>query len=119
MRLAQVPWRASATRGLTPTAGGGDASPVPRARVLVIDNYDSFTYNLVQALSALGARCDVALNDAIDVSGVRERSPDAVLISPGPCSPNEAGVSLEVIRGLAGAVPILGVCLGHQAIAQV
>ena len=85
----------------------------------MIDNYDSFTYNLVQALSMLGARCDVALNDAIDVAEVRRRSPDAVLISPGPCSPDEAGVSLEVIRAMAGELPILGVCLGHQAIAQV
>jgi anthranilate synthase/aminodeoxychorismate synthase-like glutamine amidotransferase len=91
---------------------------VPRARVLVIDNYDSFTYNLVQALEVLGARCDVVLNDAIDVPGVRQRSPDAVLISPGPCSPDEAGVSLGVIREMAGEKPIFGVCLGHQAIAQ-
>ncbi|NUQ79238.1 MAG: aminodeoxychorismate/anthranilate synthase component II [Polyangiaceae bacterium] len=87
-------------------------------RVLVIDNYDSFTYNLVQALGVLGARCDVVVNDAIDVAGVRLRAPDAVLISPGPCSPDEAGVSLDVIREMAGEVPILGVCLGHQAIAQ-
>lgn len=87
-------------------------------RVLVIDNYDSFTYNVVQALGVLGARCDVVVNDAIDVAGVRLRAPDAVLISPGPCSPDEAGVSLDVIREMAGEVPILGVCLGHQAIAQ-
>jgi len=91
---------------------------VPSARVLVIDNYDSFTYNLVQALATLGARCDVVLNDAIDVAEVRRRDPDAVLISPGPCSPDEAGVSLSVIRELAGELPIFGVCLGHQAIAQ-
>jgi anthranilate synthase/aminodeoxychorismate synthase-like glutamine amidotransferase len=91
---------------------------VPSARVLVIDNYDSFTYNLVQALATLGARCDVVLNDAIDVAEVRRRDPDAVLISPGPCSPDEAGVSLSVIREMAGELPIFGVCLGHQAIAQ-
>ena len=91
---------------------------MPSARVLVIDNYDSFTYNLVQALATLGARCDVVLNDAIDVAEVRRRDPDAVLISPGPCSPDEAGVSLSVIRELAGELPIFGVCLGHQAIAQ-
>ena len=91
---------------------------MPSARVLVIDNYDSFTYNLVQALATLGARCDVVLNDAIDVAEVRRRDPDAVLISPGPCSPDEAGVSLSVIREMAGELPIFGVCLGHQAIAQ-
>jgi anthranilate synthase/aminodeoxychorismate synthase-like glutamine amidotransferase len=91
---------------------------VPSARVLVIDNYDSFTYNLVQALATLGARCDVVLNDAIDVAEVRRRDPDAVLISPGPCSPDEAGVSLSVIREMAGELPVFGVCLGHQAIAQ-
>jgi len=91
---------------------------VPSARVLVIDNYDSFTYNLVQALATLGARCDVVLNDAIDVAEVRRRDPDAVLISPGPCSPDEAGVSLSVIREMVGELPIFGVCLGHQAIAQ-
>jgi anthranilate synthase/aminodeoxychorismate synthase-like glutamine amidotransferase len=84
----------------------------------VIDNYDSFTYNLVQALATLGARCDVVLNDAIDVAEVRRRDPDAVLISPGPCSPDEAGVSLSVIREMAWELPIFGVCLGHQAIAQ-
>jgi anthranilate synthase/aminodeoxychorismate synthase-like glutamine amidotransferase len=91
---------------------------VPSTRVLVIDNYDSFTYNLVQALATLGARCDVVLNDAIDVAEVRRRDPDAVLISPGPCSPDEAGVSLSVIREMAGELPVFGVCLGHQAIAQ-
>ncbi len=91
---------------------------MPSARVLVIDNYDSFTYNLVQALATLGARCDVVLNDAIDVAEVRRRDPDAVLISPGPCSPDEAGVSLSVIREMAWELPIFGVCLGHQAIAQ-
>jgi anthranilate synthase component 2 len=87
-------------------------------RVLVIDNYDSFTFNLVQYIGELGARVDVFKNDAIDVPGIRARAPDAVVISPGPCTPNEAGVSLELIR-LAGAdLPILGVCLGHQAIGQ-
>ncbi|HZF51237.1 MAG TPA: aminodeoxychorismate/anthranilate synthase component II [Polyangiaceae bacterium] len=91
---------------------------MPSTRVLVIDNYDSFTYNLVQALATLGARCDVVLNDAIDVAEVRRRDPDAVLISPGPCSPDEAGVSLSVIREMAGELPVFGVCLGHQAIAQ-
>jgi anthranilate synthase/aminodeoxychorismate synthase-like glutamine amidotransferase len=87
-------------------------------RILVVDNYDSFTYNLVQYLGELGARVNVFKNDAIDVAGVRERSPDAVLISPGPCTPNEAGVSLELISALGASLPIFGVCLGHQAIGQ-
>lgn len=101
------------------SAGGArERAQRPRARVLVIDNYDSFTYNVVQLLEGLGARCEVFLNDAIDVAGVRARSPDAALISPGPCSPDEAGVSLAVIRELGRELPILGVCLGHQAIAQ-
>jgi anthranilate synthase/aminodeoxychorismate synthase-like glutamine amidotransferase len=86
--------------------------------VLVIDNYDSFTFNLVQYLGELGARVEVFKNDAIDVAGIRARAPDGVLISPGPCTPNEAGVSLDLIGALGGQVPILGVCLGHQAIGQ-
>lgn len=87
-------------------------------RLLVIDNYDSFTYNLVQYLQMLGASCDVFFNDAIDVQAARSLAPDGVVISPGPCTPNEAGVSLELIGALAGEPPLLGVCLGHQAIAQ-
>jgi anthranilate synthase/aminodeoxychorismate synthase-like glutamine amidotransferase len=87
-------------------------------RVLVIDNYDSFTFNLVQYLGELGAGVEVFKNDGIDVAGIRARMPDAVLISPGPCTPNEAGVSLELIRALGGTLPIFGVCLGHQAIGQ-
>jgi len=88
-------------------------------RLLVIDNYDSFTYNLVQYLEILGARCDVRKNDAIDVRSAEDLAPDGILISPGPCSPNEAGASLAVIEHLAPRHPILGVCLGHQALAQV
>jgi anthranilate synthase/aminodeoxychorismate synthase-like glutamine amidotransferase len=87
-------------------------------RVLVVDNYDSFTFNLVQYLGELGAAVEVFLNDAIDVSSIRARAPAGVLISPGPCTPNEAGVSLAVVHQLAGELPILGVCLGHQAIGQ-
>ena len=87
-------------------------------RVLVIDNYDSFTYNIVQQLEVLGARCEVVYNDAVDTAGARQRAPDGIVISPGPCTPNEAGVSLELVGAMAGEVPILGVCLGHQAIAQ-
>jgi anthranilate synthase/aminodeoxychorismate synthase-like glutamine amidotransferase len=86
--------------------------------VLVVDNYDSFTFNLVQYLGELGARVEVYKNDAIDVAGVRARRPDGVLVSPGPCTPNEAGVSLDLLRELGGVLPIFGVCLGHQAIGQ-
>ncbi len=88
-------------------------------RVLVIDNYDSFTFNLVQYLSELGATVQVYKNDAIDVPGVRAQVPDGVLISPGPCTPDDAGICLELLEALRGAVPVLGVCLGHQAIGQV
>jgi anthranilate synthase/aminodeoxychorismate synthase-like glutamine amidotransferase len=87
-------------------------------RVLVLDNYDSFTYNLVQYLGELGAATEVHKSDALDVAGVRERRPDGILISPGPCTPNEAGISLEVLRQLGGTLPIFGVCLGHQAMGQ-
>jgi anthranilate synthase/aminodeoxychorismate synthase-like glutamine amidotransferase len=87
-------------------------------RVLVVDNYDSFTFNLVQMLRELGAEVDVFLNDAIDVAGVRARRPDGVLVSPGPCTPNEAGASLAVVGEMGREVPVLGVCLGHQSIGQ-
>jgi anthranilate synthase/aminodeoxychorismate synthase-like glutamine amidotransferase len=88
------------------------------ARVLVIDNYDSFTYNLVQELGELGAKPVVYRNDAIDVGGIRQAAPDALIISPGPGRPEDGGVSLEVVSELAGELPILGVCLGHQCIGQ-
>ncbi|AHE99514.1 anthranilate synthase component II [Thioalkalivibrio paradoxus] len=86
--------------------------------ILMIDNYDSFTFNLVQYLGELGAEVAVHRNDRIDLEGVRRLAPQGIVISPGPCTPNEAGVSLEVIRTFAGEIPILGVCLGHQAIGQ-
>ncbi|WP_273000437.1 anthranilate synthase component II [Hydrogenibacillus schlegelii] len=86
--------------------------------VLVIDNYDSFTYNLVQYFGALGAEVRVFRNDAITPEEAERLAPRYLVISPGPCTPNEAGVSLAMIRHFAGKVPILGVCLGHQAIAQ-
>jgi len=86
--------------------------------ILVIDNYDSFTYNLVQYLSELGAEVVVQRNDAISVDEIRALRPSGVLISPGPGRPEEAGVSLDVIAGLGSATPIFGVCLGHQSIAQ-
>jgi anthranilate synthase/aminodeoxychorismate synthase-like glutamine amidotransferase len=88
-------------------------------RVLVIDNYDSFTYNLVQAIGAMGHDLEVFRNDRIAPAEVAARRPDRIVVSPGPCTPREAGVSCAVIRELAGKVPILGVCLGHQCIAEV
>ncbi len=84
--------------------------------ILMIDNYDSFTYNLVQYLGELGARCDVYRNDQIDLQRIKERSPKYLVVSPGPCTPKEAGISKEAIREMSGKVPILGVCLGHQCI---
>jgi anthranilate synthase/aminodeoxychorismate synthase-like glutamine amidotransferase len=86
--------------------------------ILVIDNYDSFTYNLVQYLGELGVEVVVYRNDAISVDGIRELKPERLLISPGPGTPDTAGVTLEAIRAFAGRMPILGVCLGHQAIGQ-
>ena len=88
-------------------------------KVLLIDNYDSFTYNLAQYLGELGAEVSVERNDAIGVDTIGARSPDAIVISPGPCTPNEAGISMDVVREYAGKIPILGVCLGHQCIGQV
>ncbi|WP_018862650.1 MULTISPECIES: aminodeoxychorismate/anthranilate synthase component II [unclassified Thioalkalivibrio] len=87
--------------------------------ILMIDNYDSFTFNLVQYLGELGAEVEVHRNDQITPDQVDELAPAGIMISPGPCTPNEAGVSMEVIRRFAGEIPILGVCLGHQAIGQV
>ena len=86
--------------------------------ILVLDNYDSFTYNLVQYLGQLGADVSVYRYDAVSVEKIEELKPPHVVISPGPCTPNEAGITLELIRRLAGRVPLLGVCLGHQAIGQ-
>ncbi|MGE7828776.1 aminodeoxychorismate/anthranilate synthase component II [Paenibacillus sp. NPDC093718] len=86
--------------------------------ILVIDNYDSFTYNLVQYLGELGEEVKVYRNDEIDIAGIEALAPDHILISPGPCTPNEAGISLDVISHFKGAIPIFGVCLGHQAIGQ-
>ncbi len=87
-------------------------------RVLMIDNYDSFTYNLVQYLQELGAEVLVHRNDQISLEEIEQLSPDRLMISPGPCTPNEAGISLTAIKHFAGKLPILGVCLGHQAIGQ-
>ncbi|WP_203363938.1 aminodeoxychorismate/anthranilate synthase component II [Bacillus sp. REN10] len=87
--------------------------------ILMIDNYDSFTYNLVQYLGELGEELVVKRNDEITIEEIRAMAPDYLMISPGPCTPNEAGISLEAIRTFAGEIPIFGVCLGQQSIAQV
>src|SRR5690606_31586710 len=92
--------------------------PDAAAMLLMIDNYDSFTWNLVQYLQALGAEVRVERNDALTVDDIARLAPERIVISPGPCTPNEAGVSLEVIERLGATTPILGVCLGHQAIGQ-
>ncbi|GIP50807.1 Aminodeoxychorismate/anthranilate synthase component 2 [compost metagenome] len=86
--------------------------------ILVIDNYDSFTYNLVQYLGELGEEVTVRRNDEIDLAGIEALQPDHILISPGPCTPNEAGITLDLIERFKGVIPIFGVCLGHQAIGQ-
>jgi 4-amino-4-deoxychorismate synthase (2-amino-4-deoxychorismate-forming) component II len=87
-------------------------------KILMIDNYDSFTYNLVQYLGELGVETIVRRNDAIDVAGARALKPDAIVVSPGPCTPAEAGISLVILREMAGEKPMLGVCLGHQCMAE-
>ncbi|RDY83722.1 aminodeoxychorismate/anthranilate synthase component II [Bacillus velezensis] len=87
--------------------------------ILMIDNYDSFTYNLVQYLGELGEELIVRRNDEITIEQIEELGPDFLMISPGPCSPDEAGISLEAIKHFTGSIPIFGVCLGHQSIAQV
>ena len=86
--------------------------------ILMIDNYDSFTYNLVQYLGELGADVDVRRNDALSVAEAAALKPERIVISPGPCTPNEAGICVDLIKTLGGKLPILGVCLGHQAIGQ-
>ncbi len=86
--------------------------------LLMIDNYDSFTFNLVQYFGELGAQVKVVRNDAISLQQIQQLQPDQLVISPGPCTPNEAGISVEAIKHFAGKLPILGVCLGHQSIGQ-
>lgn len=86
--------------------------------ILLLDNYDSFTYNLAQYLGELGCALEVHRNDQISVGEIARKKPEAIVISPGPCTPREAGISIELVRQLAGKIPILGVCLGHQAIGE-
>ena len=86
--------------------------------ILMVDNYDSFTYNLVQYLGELGQEVKVVRNDEVSIEAIEGLHPERIVISPGPCTPNEAGISLGIVRRFAGRVPILGVCLGHQAIGQ-
>jgi anthranilate synthase/aminodeoxychorismate synthase-like glutamine amidotransferase len=86
--------------------------------IFVLDNYDSFTYNLVQYIGELGAEVEVRRNDQISVDEIEAMRPERIVISPGPCTPREAGISIELIRHFAGKVPVLGVCLGHQAIGE-
>lgn len=86
--------------------------------ILLIDNYDSFVFNVARYLTELGEEVEVARNDALDLNAIERRAPEALVISPGPCSPNEAGISLEAVRALSGRLPILGICLGHQCIGQ-
>ncbi len=100
--------------GTRPSATLGAVSP----RVVVVDNYDSFTFNLVQYLETLGAVCDVRLNDRTSPEDIAQAAPTGILLSPGPGTPDDAGVTLQVIEKLAGRIPIFGVCLGHQSLAQ-
>ena len=86
--------------------------------ILMIDNYDSFTYNVVQYLGELGAEVVVHRNDQIDLEGIEKLAPDRIVVSPGPCTPDQAGISMELIRHFGATIPILGVCLGHQSIGQ-
>ena len=87
--------------------------------ILLIDNYDSFTFNLLHFLGEVGAECEVWRNDALSVEAALAKQPEAIVLSPGPCTPNEAGICLDLIAAAAGHVPVLGVCLGHQALGQV
>jgi para-aminobenzoate synthetase component 2 len=101
------------------TKRGSDARlPQVKKRVVVVDNYDSFTYNLVQYVETLGGECDVRLNDRVTVDEILDAKPAGILLSPGPGNPDEAGITLSVIAELSGKLPIFGVCLGHQAIGQ-
>jgi anthranilate synthase/aminodeoxychorismate synthase-like glutamine amidotransferase len=99
-----------------PSEHWGEAATRPGAKILMLDNYDSFTYNLVQYLGELGADVEVRRNDAITLDEIAALKPDGIVVSPGPCTPKEAGISVPAIERFRGEIPILGVCLGHQAI---
>jgi anthranilate synthase component 2 len=94
------------------------AKELKKTNLLLIDNYDSFTYNLLHYLSELGAKVEVARNDKISVTDILKKKPEGIVISPGPCNPDKAGICLELVKKAAGKIPMLGVCLGHQAMAQ-
>jgi anthranilate synthase/aminodeoxychorismate synthase-like glutamine amidotransferase len=96
----------------------GPPSAQDAGMILLIDNYDSFTFNLVHFLGDVGGECDVRRNDALSTEAAISLQPEAIVLSPGPCTPNEAGICLDLIRAAAGRIPVLGVCLGHQAIGQ-
>jgi anthranilate synthase component 2 len=96
----------------------GIIGPVRTCMILLIDNYDSFTYNLAQYMGELGAELQVRRNDALSVEDIRQLNPSAIVISPGPCTPDEAGISVDTVQQLGARLPILGVCLGHQSIGQ-
>ncbi len=125
MMMSTIDTPALSTLRLQQVLAGPDPSqfPVPGLsdlRIVVVDNYDSFTYNLVQYLGEIsGAEIRVFRNDRITVKGLREEAPTHLVVSPGPCTPNEAGVSLDAVHFMAGHCPILGVCLGHQSVGQV
>lgn len=85
--------------------------------IIIVDNYDSFTYNLVQQIGAFGERMEVYRNDKVSIEEIEDKMPDHIIISPGPCTPKEAGISNDIIKNFSGKIPILGVCLGHQCIA--
>ena len=89
---------------------------VKNRKILMIDNYDSFTYNLVHYIEEFGAKVNVVRNDEISINKIKKYKPDIIFISPGPCSPKEAGISVKIAKELAGKIPIFGVCLGHQSI---
>jgi anthranilate synthase component II len=115
--LSVLPPSAGASHAKPPFDPGAAAAQDDRM-ILLIDNYDSFTFNLVHFLGDLGARCDVRRNDQVTVEAALAMQPEAIVLSPGPCTPDEAGICLDLITAAAGRIPILGVCLGHQAIGQ-
>src|SRR5207248_8809480 len=111
-------WRLATKRPRSSRHSRRQAEVDPRGMILVIDNYDSFTYNLVQYLGELGEEVVVRRNDEVTLDEIEAMKPARIVVSPGPCTPNEAGISVPVIERFAGEIPLLGVCLGHQSIGQ-